>query len=263
MTQPESLDELRDEVARVYGSADRPPARVAATLAEIIGAPPVFGTCAVCGCATVGAKCYDCQRKQDLAVDARAETIASIPERFRPVRFGSDKILQCCHGDRELVARGEAAVSATHVLLIGHSGMGKTSLAVAMMRRWTEQTGKPALFCLATDLATAKARAIYGKENGEIAEARTAPLLVLDELGPDEFRAPASPVTDVIFHRHAHALPTWVTTWLVKPQADPLRRDMGERWDVKPVTDKYGEGFTRRITEGARVIDCSAKAAGK
>ena len=168
--------------------------------------------------------------------------------------------MQCCHGNRELVARAEASIGATSVLLIGHSGMGKTSLAVAMMRRWSDRTGKPALFCLATDLATAKSRANYGRESGEVAEARTAPLLVLDELGPDEFRAPASPVTDVVFHRHAHALPTWITTWMIKPQTDHARKLLGEKWDVKPVTEKYGEGFTRRITEGARVIDCSAKA---
>lgn len=235
------------------------PERIAATIAEIVGAPPVFGKCADCACETVGARCFDCQRKRDMAADAREETMASIPALFRPVRFGGDKILQCCHGDRALVARGEAAIGATHVLLIGQSGMGKTSLAVAMLREWSRTRGLAALFALATDLATAKSRAQWGKESAEIAAARAAPLLVLDDVGTDEFKAPASPVTDVVFHRHAHAMPTWITTWLVKPQADPRRLAMGEKWDVRAVTEKYGEGFTRRITEGARVIDCTVR----
>jgi hypothetical protein len=228
------------------------------SLTELLSRKPTFTTCKSCGCETLGALCFDCASTRDRNRDAFEETLASIPPRFRACRFGTDKLVECCHGNTRLVAQGEASAGASNVLLIGDSGHGKTSLAVAMMRQWSYLRHEPAIFALSTDLATSRGRAQFGREPDEVRAAREAPLLVLDELGPDEFKAPSGPVTDVVFYRHAQAKPTWITTWMVKPQQDPARVAAGEKWDVRAVLDKYGEGFVRRIIEGARILDCSA-----
>jgi hypothetical protein len=216
----------------------------------------MFQDCSGCGAMTVGSLCFDCQRRRDVARDASEETLGEIPENFRPCRFGTDKLIECARGRSILVAQAEAAVGAIRVLLLGHSGTGKTSLVCAMARRWSELNGRPAVFRLATDLATARGRAKFGQESDEISEARTAPLLVLDDLGTDDFKMPSSPVTDVVFHRHQHMLPTWITSWMGSGTHMASIVDVAEAQRL--MIEKYGAGFARRVFEGARIIDCSA-----
>jgi DNA replication protein DnaC len=78
-----------------------------------------------------------------------------------------------------------------------------------------------------------------GSESPTVLDALEAPLLVFDDLGTEK-DAPNSALVEVIFHRHAHAKPTWVTTWLSHEQR----------------VNRYGEGFARRLVDGARIIDC-------
>jgi hypothetical protein len=222
------------------------------TLEELLANRPTFTRCNLCDQETFGDRCFDCQRALDLARDASEETLESIPAHFRSCRFGSAKLLECVHGNRGLLARAEASLGASRALFVGISGSGKTSLAVAMMREWSRLNRRPALFVLATDLATAKSRSSFGRESAEIAQARTAPLLVLDDVGTEEFRSPASPVTETVFHRHANALPTWITTWM-GAEAERVNPQKAR----KVVVDRYGDGFARRVFEGVRLIDCS------
>lgn len=247
--------DLLEEVAAANRAITSAPAPVGPTLAEFLARAPAFQSCGKCGQATVGALCFDCQRGVDLARDAGIKTSDSIPEHFRVCRFGGAKLLECVRGRADLLARAEANCGATRVLLLGHSGMGKTSLVVAMMRRWSELNGKPAVFRLATDLATAKSRAKFGQESDEISEARQAPLLVIDDLGTDEFKPPSSPVTDVVFHRHQHMRPTWITSWMGTGVEAAQAVDIAAA--DRMMGEKYGAGFVRRVFEGARIIDCS------
>jgi hypothetical protein len=202
-----------------------------------MGPSPPFIPCKVCGCLTTRSPCFDCQAKRDRLAAARAETEGAVPPAYEGARMTAPWLRELVGSER--MARAEASLGAEKVLLVGPSAAGKTSLAVAMARAWVELNARPALFVLATELATCRQRTRFGVEPPDYAAARAAPLLLLDELGPDDFRAPSSPVTDVVFHRAAHRLPTWITTWTTHEER----------------VARYGDGFARRVIEGARIIE--------
>ncbi|HEY6459541.1 MAG TPA: ATP-binding protein, partial [Polyangiaceae bacterium] len=130
------------------------------------------------------------------------------------------------------------------------SGAGKTSLAVAMMRQHTDAASEAGMFVLATDLHNCKSRSKLGHEPDLIAAAVNAPMLVLDDLGTEPLDR-AGAVVEVVFHRHAHDLPTVVTTWLGD---DETRENRGAA-----IANRYGDGFARRVVGDARVIHLGAK----
>ena len=198
---------------------------------------PVFGACPSCGGETTGGgECFDCIAKRDRIAEARATTEGAIPKAYATARLTAPWLSVLVGPER--IARATANVDARVLLLNGPSASGKSSLAVAMMRAWVEANAEPALFCLATELATCKHRARFGAEAAELTNAKVAPLLVLDELGPEEYKPPASPVTEVVFYRHAHRKPTWVTTWTTHAER----------------IERYGDGFARRLVEDARIF---------
>jgi len=211
-------------------------AEIAETMARIA---PKFTECEDCHGLTTGRRCFDCERKRDRARDAREKTSDALPEGFRWAVFGSALLLERTGGDHALLERARSAVGATRVLLVGPSGSGKTSLAVAMLRCWAEHNGEQAMFVLATDLASARSRSRFGAESTEVSAALAAPLLVIDDLGTDK-DIPTSAVTEVVFHRHAHSKPTWVTTWTTHEQR----------------VTRYGDGLARRVILGVRIIEC-------
>lgn len=253
----QEADQTTESAAERTQSEPQP---VRETLAEVMArAAPTFGPCRVCKELTSGAICFDCDRKADKAVAVREQTLRDVPEFFRGLALRGSKLLGCVHGRRQLIARAEASVGATRAILLGHSGSGKTSLVVAMMREWSQRECKPAVFAMATDLATAKGRGRFGAEADEISQARNAALLVVDELGSEEFRPPSSPVTDILMNRHAHSRPTWVTTWLGSDMTEAFRRLPSEAKLERAraaVGERYGDGISRRLFEGARIIEC-------
>jgi DNA replication protein DnaC len=201
-----------------------------------------FAACPKCGEQTTGGGlCFECAAYRDRLVSARSLTEANIPAAYATAKLGAPWLAEKI--GRERMARAATSLKARAVLFNGPSASGKTSLAVAMMRAWVDETAEPALFALATELATCKGRARYGAEPGELTNAKSASLLVLDELGPEDYRAPSSPVTEVVFFRHAHAKPTWITTWTT--HSDRVER--------------YGDGFARRVVEAARIFSLGAK----
>lgn len=215
------------------------PTPMADLAAAMVAAEPTWRPCSECGEQTSGLTCFDCMVLRDRRRDAIERTEAAAPEGFRDCRFGAEGLVARVHGDRQAIARAEAAVGARQVLLRGPSGAGKTSLAVAMMRTWARQKAERAMFVLATDLANCKDRSRLGHEPEVIEAAVAAPLLVLDDVGT-EAHAPGSAVVEVVFHRHAHAKPTIVTTWL----AD------------EALSQRYGDGFARRLLERVRIVEC-------
>lgn len=216
------------------------PSTIGDDLADLMRrATPTFGPCDACGEQTSGSRCFDCEQKSDRIRAAREATLESIPETYRWATMASPLLLERTGGNQSLIARAQSAVGATHVLLMGHSGSGKTSLAVAMLRAWSDHHGRAGVFALASDLATARSRSRYGAEAPEVLAALSAPLLVLDDLGTDK-DVQTSAVTEVIFHRDAHAKPTWITTWTSHEER----------------VARYGDGLARRVIKGARIIDC-------
>jgi DNA replication protein DnaC len=70
----------------------------------------------------------------------------------------------------------------------------------------------------------------------------SCPLLLLDDLG-EETASASSKIPAIVFERYDEGLPLWVTT--SRPKDDLERR--------------YGDGFVRRIFEGAAVIEVTGR----
>lgn len=201
-----------------------------------LGITPDFKPCTKCGLETTGGGlCYGCWRGRDELAKARAATAATIPEAFRWARFDAPELPQRVTAD--MIVRARDAVGSRGVVIQGPSGKGKTSIAVCMLRAWVEAQTRPGIFRLATELASARERRQFGREAPEVREAIDAPLLVIDDLGTDAPHA-QSPVIEVVFSRHQRMRPTWVTTWL----------------DLEATSARYGDGFARRVFQGARLL---------
>jgi DNA replication protein DnaC len=231
---------MAEQAKRLEPESGTMPVPIGDDLAAIMRrAEPRWMPCDMCQQLTSGRRCFDCQRRVKRLWEAREMTLSAVPEGFRWATLDAPELLARIGDDASLLARATAAIHASRVLFLGKSGKGKTSLAIAMMRARVEAIAKPGVFILATDLATARARQSLGSESPEIAAARTAKLLVLDDLGTD-MQTPTSAVSEIVFHRHAHQRPTWITTWLSEEQ----------------MIARYGDGFARRVMEGARIIEC-------
>ena len=131
------------------------------------------------------------------------------------------------------------------VTLLGDAGAGKTSLAVAILRRNLVKHGGE-LFVKAPALAVA--RSLHPLGQGEaplVAQALSTRFLVLDELGLESSQpAHASLIGEVIDTRHAARLPTVVTSGLTD----------------KEIGARYGGGIARRLFEDALVLRLKKRA---
>ncbi len=199
---------------------------------------PEFRPCKRCGAETSGDVCWECDRKAGRAAHAMETFAASVPEGFRWASFAAPKLAERVK-NRKAIQLGRDAIGCPRVVLSGSSGVGKTSLVVAMARAAVAKTDLPATFVLASDLATARMRTRLGHESDEVIEAMATPLLVLDDLGTSS-EVNSTVIPEVVKKRHAHNRPTWVTTWMAP----------------KDIENRYGEDISRRVFQGARLIDC-------
>ncbi len=136
--------------------------------------------------------------------------------------------------DRELFrslvrdARGFAEEPEGWLVIHGSSGAGKTHVAAAIANRCIER-GQPALFVVVPDLLD-HLRAAY-KPDSELAydvlleQVRTAPVLILDDLGTQSTTPWAQEkLFQILNHRYNAQLPTVVTTNLALERIDERQR---------------------------------------
>jgi DNA replication protein DnaC len=112
------------------------------------------------------------------------------------------------------------------LVLTGEYGCGKTHLAAAIANERTV-TGQPALFIVVPDLLD-HLRATFGptsqvRFDKRFEEVRTAPLLVLDDLGTESASPWAREKLYQLFnHRYNAHLPTVITVAQTRPGANPI-----------------------------------------
>ena len=149
--------------------------------------------------------------------DAVAEFERSVPAAYRWAKFGAPE-LEARTGGAASWALGESIWREPKVLLYGAASAGKTSLAVACVRRWVAEYARPAGFFHAYALGVARIQHPAGHGEPEMS---------------------GSAVPDVMFTRHAEDRPLWVTTGLTRDQ----------------LVVRYGTGIVRRLFERAKVIN--------
>jgi hypothetical protein len=167
----------------------------------------------------------------------------TIPATYRWSRFTAPELRQ--RVPAPAIAWAQDAWQKDRVCLTGASRAGKTSLAVAMVRRWVSHARRPAAFVHAYRLAVARIMHPAGHGEPELVElAMRAPLVLIDDLGGERDHA-LSAIADVIVERHAECRPTWVTTGMVREQ----------------LVQRYGHGVAARVFERATMIRVGGESA--
>lgn len=229
--------------------------------AELLWKLPVVETthrrfpCHRCG-QDVGRNCWICdaciepQRREDRARELKPAR-DSIDDDYRWACFGNPLLLTRIAGRPTQIAGAMALLSQGEkvVTIVGATGTGKTSLACAMLSSVIEagvnlqcdgdtlRRAKRARFYHAYDLSVARGEhRLGGNEPPKITDAKTASVLVLDELGRDDRKT--SDVAEVIRRRLAMGLPTIVTTWQTQSE----------------IAAAYDGGIARRLYQRATLI---------
>lgn len=201
------------------------------------------------------ARCAMCQKTfrggtacpwcEEAAKVEKASTVVAIARRTIPPRhawaeLGSRLLLERVHPVSAIEA-GKRAIMAQSLVLLGDSGAGKTSLGCALLverMRREPHRARTFRYVSSYQLANAQLRAKAGREVEVIELAKSAALLLLDDLGAEPSLA-TSAVPEVIAHRHELELPTWFTSGFPSEE----------------ITARYGNGIARRIYHHATAID--------
>lgn len=210
--------------------------------------PPVWIPCKHCGIETLRETCGHCddeliRKDEDREAARRAElnNRARIPGSYRWTWQDAELVAKRVSFTGNLNNTIASIQEADWVVLQGPAGAGKTTLAICAAHPIMARVH----YVDAYQLARAQLQHAAGKgEADAITDAKWCPHLLLDDLG-GEPKGATSCVPDVIFHRHAEGLPTWITTGFT----------------TKQIADAYGDGIARRVFERALLVKLG-KAAG-
>jgi DNA replication protein DnaC len=200
--------------------------------------------------AHVGRLCVACEEaaRQSRQRAMLLAALASIPGAFRDL--DARELVARTRMPDSVLAQAREAIVRPRVVLVGASGVGKTSLACWMLREVFESAlssppgtlhrARWARFVDAGRLCRAVREHPLGEgEAAMLSSAMGASICVLDDVGLElQLRMASNPVVDVIRERHAAGRATWVTTFLA-PQA---------------FESAYGSGTARRVFDGATVL---------
>jgi len=184
----------------------------------------------------------DCAPTQSEASEAKLERVrnmeASIPAEWRWATLEAPDLPGRVQPPSAVEA-ARRAVAAPRIAILGPSGAGKTSLAVALLRARSSRQSGAAKFFHAFELGLARSRHRLGDGEAALVEdAMTIPIALLDSVGQDDSPRGIEAVRDVVLKRFADSKATIVTIDLSMDQ----------------VTSKFGDGFARRVLERATVI---------
>ena len=207
--------------------------------------------CRKCGTETQGTECDGCTRQaperrlQDAERAVEDHFNYSLPRRFKKwARFDNPKFTELLQAETpkpwlsEVMRRCQSFASDAQVIFMGTTGMGKTSLAVAVAQQWEKTHGQKALFVPAHRLTSGG----FDLDPKLV----TAPLVILDDLG-SEGDIKSSLVPKLIDERFNFDVPLWVTTWLPLESSSPKEDSLKGR---------YGEGRVRRLFRNSTPIMC-------
>ena len=118
--------------------------------------------------------CEDCRaarhRRASDELECRrraARTLSTVPERFRDAPFGSSALLSRVHPPT-LVEKAKGVLDATNVVFLGKDpGVGKTTLAVAVLRAMAERRNKAGRFSTSFEIADSRRQHRLGQGLGE------------------------------------------------------------------------------------------------
>lgn len=202
---------------------------------------PVWIPCKHCGSETLREVCGTCEDERERAAENREAAKLSelrnrgrIPGSYRWTWTEPSLVAQrvSLKGNLNNVMAG--IQEAPWVVLQGPAGAGKTTLAICCADPLMARVH----YVDAYRLARAQLQHAAGHgEADEVHNAKWCPHLLLDDLG-GEPKGTTSCVPDVIFHRHAEGLPTWITTG----------------FSAKQIAEVYGDGIARRVFERALLV---------
>lgn len=214
------------------------PRRIASEF-DIANIPdPVWHECPHCGATTTSnVACFDCLRMKARGEEARdmfRRCDASIPDGYRL------ELTQEALGPRgimpAIIDRATYAITRRYVVIYGaKSGLGKSSLAGAMLRTWSKRNNGLALWVPAFSLC--------GSDMQLDEDFVTAAVVVIDDLG-NERQMASSLVSELLEARRSTNRATWVTTAL----------------DSNAMRVRYGENVSRRVYEKAVLIEPAVRA---
>ena len=140
--------------------------------------------------------------------------------------------------------------TAKSVVFMGAPGIGKTSLAVALLRAMLERELVTATLTNEDNVALVarKYRFVHAHRLGaaringaeglaDLKTALQATVLLLDDLGA-EADVPSNTVPEVLHERHAENRTTWITT----------------SFAATGIAERYGGGIVRRVLQGAELL---------
>ena len=204
---------------------------------------PKWVPCELCGTENTRRVCWECSKPKSEVVTGHpivAEVRRRLPASFQNVSLDDLASLRTRVRDQGAIRLAKRAVNASKVVLVGPSGMGKTTLVAAMAMARAQSTGLSAWWVSAPELSKVCAEHPLGRGEHPLMSTATGPgLLIFDDVGNETTPPSQNKTPDVMVARYDNALPTWVTTGL----------DWGQ------MAARLGENIARRVFENAQVIE--------